>query len=65
MRCRICDVSDVGLSDFRPDGKNHARHFFQTSQGCECEECYDGSEEILQDWYEDDLEDEENENENV
>ena len=60
-RCYICDVSDVGLSNYRPDGKNHATHFYQTANGCECEECYDGSEEVLQDFYEQDLEQEEQE----
>ena len=58
MRCYICDVSDVGLSDFRPDGKSHAHSFYNTAKGCVCEECYESGEEVLQDFYEQD-EDEE------
>ena len=59
MRCYVCDVSDVGLSNYRPDGKSHSNHFYQTPKGCMCEECYDGGEEVTQDFYEQDLEQEE------
>lgn len=60
-RCYVCDVSDVGLSDYRPDGKKHSVHFYQTPNGCMCEECYDGGEEVMQDFYDQDLESEEQE----
>ena len=46
MRCRICDVSDVGLSEFRPD-HTHSRGlgFYKDKNNpvdYYCYECYTG-----------------------
>ena len=60
MRCRFCDVSDVGLSDYRADGKSHSKTFHQiNSLDFVCSECYESGEEVMQEFYELDLEEEE------
>jgi hypothetical protein len=55
MRCAICDASDVGLSNYRPDGRFHAKDFHLVADKYLCSECYDGYEDVMTDFYDDDL----------
>jgi hypothetical protein len=62
MRCVICDRSDNGLSDFRPDGLVYGTHFHEGIDGrIYCSECDDSYMETMGDFYERDLDNEENE----
>ncbi len=59
MRCRICDVSSMGLSDYRTD-RVHAGHFHTLPSGdVLCDECYYEGEEVLSDFALEDTEREE------
>ncbi len=60
MRCVICDTSDNGLSDYRPDGRFHAHRFHELPGGPVCDECYEYVGETSSDFYDQDLEQEEN-----
>lgn len=59
-RCVICDRSDAGLSDYRPDGQVYGLHFHTAPDGkIYCSECDDIYSETMSDFYDADLEDEE------
>lgn len=48
MRCSCCDASDVGLSNYRPDGRYSAQKFHPLPDGSAmCDECYYEGEEVL------------------
>ena len=53
MRCRICDVSDVGLSQYRPDHTHSSGFGFHQDKrnplDFYCHECYTGLEEYQSD----------------
>ena len=63
MRCIICDASDQGLSSFRADGRVYTTKFYTIQRtGFEaeiCDECYQESEFVLDEFNDDDLENEE------
>lgn len=60
MRCKLCDASSTGLSSFRSDGRFYAGHFHTYPNGdIVCDECYSYDEEIMEDYYDRDLEEEE------
>ena len=59
MRCIVCDASDTGLSTYRPDGNYLAKRFHETHDGTYCSECYQFGEEVLEDWYLEETEKEE------
>lgn len=57
MRCVICDASDVGLSNYRPDGYYHSRSFHIGSDDkVYCSECDSEYSDLMSDYHEDDLE---------
>lgn len=56
MRCKICDTSDQGLSNYRPDGHFHATRFREYDGDFYCEECDSSSEETMNEMFENDLE---------
>ena len=58
MRCIICDAETSGMTLFNPVHRH--RKFYDTPSGGICEECYDESNEVMQDFYESDLESEGN-----
>ena len=59
-RCVICDKSDLGLSEFRPDGSYYSRHFHEGQDGrIYCDECDSSYSELMSDYFDSDLEREE------
>ena len=59
MRCIICDASDLGLSDYRPDGKFHAHRFKEYEGDFYCEECMNNIDETINEMYDNDLDNDE------
>lgn len=58
MRCVLCDASDQGLSDYRPDGKFHAHKFTLWEGDFYCEECMNDIDDTVNEMFENDLDDE-------
>lgn len=63
MRCICCDRSDQGLSMFRPDGRYHATRFSTDPHtGFDyCSECNESYSEVMEDFFDEDLIEEEQE----
>ncbi len=60
MRCSICDANSMGLSMFRSEGY-HKTHFTAMPNGdLLCDDCYSADSEMMSDYYDQDLENEEN-----
>lgn len=58
-RCVVCDSESSGLSNFRPDGRI-AHTFHQQRDGSMvCDECNQWESEVMSDFYDSDLESEE------
>lgn len=59
MRCSICDKSDVNLSNYLPEG-GYAKDFYQDPTNkllYICGDCAESYIELMNDYYQDDVED--------
>lgn len=59
MRCYVCDASSTGLSMFRSDGYHQSSFHTYPNGDVVCSQCYSADEEMMSDFYDQDLEREE------
>jgi len=59
MRCVICDTESNGLSNFRPDGRVAHTYHSKSNGDYLCDECNTWEDEVMSDFYDSDLVNEE------